>query len=96
MPFMTQYLKPSPLLPLYELLEASKSSKALSLAYTQEKGKLNSSFLREKYRKLWAFLIAQPIKNPPAMQKTPVQFLGWEDPLKKGQVTHSSILGLPW
>ena len=25
-----------------------------------------------------------------------VQFLGWEDPLEKGQATHSSILGLPW
>ena len=29
-------------------------------------------------------LIAQLIKNPPAMQETPVQFLGWEDPLEKG------------
>ena len=28
------------------------------------------------------------------MQETPVQFLGWEDPLEKGQATHSSILGL--
>ena len=33
-------------------------------------------------------------KNPPAMQETPVQILGWEDPLEKGQATHSSILGL--
>ena len=30
-----------------------------------------------------ASLIAQLVKNPPAMQETPVQFLGWEDPLKK-------------
>ena len=29
------------------------------------------------------------------MQETPVRFLGWEDPLEKGQATHSSILGLP-
>ena len=28
------------------------------------------------------------------MQETPVQFLGWEDPLEEGQVTHSSILGI--
>jgi len=28
--------------------------------------------------------IAQLVKNPPAMQETPVQFLGWEDPLEKG------------
>ena len=32
----------------------------------------------------WASLIAQLVKNPPAMQETPVQFLGWEDPLEKG------------
>ena len=31
-----------------------------------------------------ASLIAQLVKNPPSMQETPVQFLGWEDPLKKG------------
>ena len=32
----------------------------------------------------WAFLMAQTVKNPPAMQKTPVLFLGWEVPLEKG------------
>ena len=32
----------------------------------------------------WASLVAQLVKNPPAMQETPVQFLGQEDPLKKG------------
>ena len=40
-------------------------------------------------------LIAQLVKNLPAMQETPVQFLGQEDLLGKGQATHSSILGLP-
>ena len=39
-----------------------------------------------------ASLIAELVKNPPAMQETLVQFLGWEDPLKKGKATHSSIL----
>ena len=33
---------------------------------------------------LWASLIAQLVKNPPAMQETPIQFLGWEDLLEKG------------
>ena len=33
---------------------------------------------------LWASLITQLVKNLPAMQETPVQFLGWEDPLEKG------------
>ena len=37
---------------------------------------------------------SQLVKNLPAMQETPVQFLGQEDPLEKGQATHSSILGL--
>ena len=32
------------------------------------------------------------VKNPPAMQKMWVQFLGWEDPLGKEMATHSSIL----
>ena len=33
---------------------------------------------------IWASLTAQLVKNPPAMQETLVQFLGWEDPLEKG------------
>ena len=41
---------------------------------------------------IWASLIAQLVKTPPAMQETLVQFLGREDPLQKGQGTHSSIL----
>ena len=40
----------------------------------------------------WASLVAQLIKNPPAMRETWVQSLGWEDPLEKGKATHSSIL----
>ena len=36
--------------------------------------------------------MAQTIKNPPAMWKTWVQSLGWEDPLEKGMATHFSIL----
>ena len=40
----------------------------------------------------WASLVAQLVKNPPAMQEIWVQSLGWEDPLEKGMATHSSIL----
>ena len=40
----------------------------------------------------WAFLVTQLVKNPPAMQETWVQSLGWEDPLEKGKATHSTIL----
>ena len=35
----------------------------------------------------WASLVAQLVKNPPAMQETWVQTLGWEDPLEKGKAT---------
>ena len=37
-------------------------------------------------------LVAQTIKNLPAMQETQLQSLGREDPLEKGMATHSSIL----
>ena len=40
-------------------------------------------------------MIAQLVKNLPAVQETLVRFLGWGDPLEKRQATHSSILGLP-
>ena len=39
-----------------------------------------------------ASLMAQQVKNPPAMQETSVQSLGWEDPPEEGKATHSSIL----
>ena len=46
----------------------------------------------------WASLVAPLVKNPPAMQEIPIQFLGQEDPLEKGMATHSSILvwRIPW
>ena len=42
--------------------------------------------------------VTQLVTNPPAMQETLVQFLGWEDPLQKEVATHSSILAwiIPW
>ena len=41
---------------------------------------------------LQASLVAQTIKNLPAMQEIQFQYLDWEDPLEKGITTHSSIL----
>ena len=43
-------------------------------------------------------LVAQLVKNPPAMQETWFRSLVWEDPLEKGKTTHSSILAwrIPW
>ena len=50
------------------------------------------------YATVRASLVAQMIKNLPAMQETQFQSLGWEGPLEKGMATHSSILvcGIPW
>ena len=42
----------------------------------------------------WASLVAQLVKNPPAMQETWVQSLGWKDLLVKGKATHCSYFGL--
>ena len=46
----------------------------------------------------WSSLVAQLVKNPPAMWETWVQSLHWEDPLEKSKATNSSILAwrIPW
>ena len=46
----------------------------------------------------WASLVAQLVKNLPAMQETWIRSLSWEDPLEKRKATHSSILAwrIPW
>ena len=46
----------------------------------------------------WASLVAQLVKNPPAVLETWVRSLGWEDPLEKGTATHAGILAwrIPW
>ena len=46
----------------------------------------------------WASLVAQLVKNLPAMQKTWVRSVSWEDPLEKGKPTHFNILAwrIPW
>ena len=45
-----------------------------------------------------ASLVTQLVKNPPAVQETWVQSLGWKDPLEKGTANHSRILAqrIPW
>ena len=70
----------------YSLLQGIFPTQGLNLGLLH--GRQILYFLR-------ASLIAQLVKNLPAMQKTPVQFLSQEDPLEKGLATHSSILGLP-
>ena len=48
-------------------------------SYSLEKQNLSKDILTPGYS-----LVAQQVKNLPALQETPVQFLGWEDPLEKG------------
>ena len=69
---------------------------------------LESGFLfaaREGVANVWCIVVIEAslvarmmIKNPPTMQDTWVQFLGWEDLLEKEMATHSSILTweIPW
>ena len=45
-----------------------------------------------------ASLVTQMVKNPPAMQETWVQSLGWDNPLEKGKAIRFSVLArrIPW
>ena len=58
----------------------------------------SSCFFVSCLRNLWTSLVAQLVKNPPAMWETWVRSLGWEDSLEKGKAIHSSILAwrIPW
>ena len=47
---------------------------------------------KKRKKQILASLVAQLVKNLPAMRETQVQSLGGEDPLEKGMATHSSIL----
>ena len=52
----------------------------------------NTAFFYYFLNLIWASLLAQLVKNLPAMQETWILSLGWEDPLEKEMATHSSIL----
>ena len=53
---------------------------------------LNKYLLNAYYFPGIASLVAQLVKNLPAMKETQVRFLDWEDPLEEGTASHSSIL----
>ena len=63
---------------------------------TSLKHQLKSAVYMPRY--YGASLVAQTVKNLPAMQETQVRSLGPEDPLEKGMATHSSIFAwkIPW
>ena len=55
-------------------------------------GRAPGEWIGYPLQNFWAFLVAQMVKNPPAMKETWVWSLGWEDTLEEGMATHSSIL----
>ena len=55
-------------------------------------GKWTDTEFMEAFCSTSTFLLAQTVKNLPAMRETWVRSLGWEDPLEEGMATHSSIL----
>ena len=66
-----------------------------ALIYLQYKRKLahvSIGHFGNRYQRPWDSLVAQTVKYPPVMQETWVRSLGWEDPLKEGMATQSSIL----
>ena len=51
-----------------------------------------SKLLQQKITDQGASMVAQMVKNPPALWETCVRSLGWEDPLEEGMAPHSNIL----
>ena len=76
------------------------SYKSIRISFFRQRSKISTRLFNADYsaQHCWAFLVAQMIKNLPAMRETQVQSLGQEDPLEKGMATHSSILAwrTPW
>ena len=95
------------LVPSHEIyITISLSSAGTNTPTQREDGnfRLSTSFLKHQpvispqTKQEWASLVAEMVKNPPAMRETWIRSLGWEDALEKGMVTHSSILAwrIPW
>ena len=72
----------------YSGLESSTDCIVHGVAKSQTRLSIQVQFRRVS-------LVAQLVKDLPAMQESLVRFFGREGPLEKGQATHSSVLGLP-
>ena len=57
-----------------------------------ESGRSTGEWIGYPLQYSWASLVAQLVKNLPAMRETWVRSLGWEDPQEKGKATRFSIL----
>ena len=61
--------------------------------------RVDNTIMKKKFFPcVWASLVAQLVKNLPAMWETWIRSLGWKDPLEKGTAAHSSFLAwrIPW
>ena len=87
--------------PLEKEIATHSSILAWRITWMEEAGRLQSMGSQKldttKWLN-WTELVAQMVKNPPAMWETWVRSLGWEDPLEEDMATHSSILAwrIPW
>ena len=74
------------------------SMSRLCSGITQDSHSCHPGFFPRRHMPFWTSLVAQRVKDLPAMLETWVQFPGWEDPLEKAMVTHSSTLAgkIPW
>ena len=75
-----------------EIISKQKLKKTVDRPQNKTKSKLAKLRKEIKEKIKFGALVAQLVKNLPAMWETWVQSLEWEDPLKKGKATHSSIL----
>ena len=84
---------------LCDLLAVQGALKSLLQHHSSKTSILQGkAFFMVQLSHLWASLVAQLVKNPPAVRETWVWSLGWEDPLEKGMAIHSSVLAwrIPW
>ena len=82
---LTLYHRPSP-------TEENINMRTITFQYLIGKCGFLPKPLKKNLTSVWVSLTAQLVKNLPAVQETPIQFLGREDPLEKGKATHSRIL----
>ena len=92
------FFKPLIMAALIAQLVKNLHSNSADLGLTPGLGRSSGEGINYPLQYCWASLVAQMVKNLPAMWETWVQSLAWENPLEKGRATHSSILTwrFPW
>ena len=78
----------------YKLIVTGEKNISVQLKIKRQQGLIvcASDKIGPQHRSIWAFLVAQMVKNLSTVWDTWIWSLGWEDPLEEGMATHSSIL----